>query len=219
MASSRGELYVYALAAPGLPGTFRIHGRRLVAVRMGSIDAIVEPGRGRPPVAQDVLQQQHGIVTALLDRTDALLPARFGAWMSETALREAVASREQVMVEALAAVRGRRQMTVRVFGTVDPRVGKESSPTGTAYLERRRQLAHYVPAEAEVIRRAVGALAVAERVEPGARGLRVTVFHLVGLADTGDYVRRAQALDLAPHAVRVSGPWPAFAFTPELFQP
>jgi hypothetical protein len=202
-----------------LPATLRVHGRTLHTVRVGPIDAVVERRRTRPAPAQDVLQQQHVIVTALLDRIDALLPARFGTLMSESSLRDAVTSRAPVVLDALSDVRGRRQMTIRVFGEADPATSSDQrAATGTAYLESRRARAQQVPAEVAVIRDAVGALATAERVEPGGRSLRVTIFHLVELANLDEYVRRAQRLDLAPHAVRVSGPWPAFAFVPDLFE-
>jgi hypothetical protein len=47
----------------------------------------------------------------------------------------------------------------------------------------------------------------------------LTVFHLVPLERLDVYRRRASGLQsmLPRHVVTVTGPWPVFAFAPELF--
>jgi hypothetical protein len=59
----------------------------------------------------------------------------------------------------------------------------------------------------------------AERIASGERSGLVTVFHLVPLEKLDSYRRRASGLQsmLPRHAVTVTGPWPVFAFVPELF--
>ena len=91
--------------------------------------------------------------------------------------------------------------------------------SGTAYLARRRERAHQQPPEVEIIRRELGALVRAERAEAGERGVRLVVYHLVARRLVSRYRRRASVLQtlLTPYAVTVTGPWPVFAFAPELF--
>ena len=214
------ELYVYALSSPGLPRRFSVLGRRLQCIAMGGVDAVVE--RTMPPQGTlDDVQRQHRVVSRLAERSAALLPARFGSSIAEEALRSLVEERHAGIRAALRQVRGCEQMTVRVFGAPDVEEGAASRvpQTGAAYLAQRRRLAHHEPPEVPVIRRELAEVVKAERVEGGRSGVRVTVYHLVPSRRLPQYRRRASVLQslLAPHAVTVTGPWPVFAFTPELF--
>ena len=67
-----------------------------------------------------------------------------------------------------------------------------------------------------MIREALGPLVAAERVESGQRGLRVAVFHLVATTNVDAYRTRAASIRLYSYPLTVSGPFPAFAFAPEL---
>ena len=219
MGSDDGELYVYALAARGLAPRLRMHGRTLHVLPIGPADVVVERRRSAPELSAESLQQQHAIVVDLAERVDALLPARFGSSLPEAALRSTIESRAAEIDAALAHVRNRAQMTIRVFGEPIASAAADGPPTtGTAFLEMRRR-AHASPPEVAVIRTAIGDRADDERIEPGARGVRVTVFHLVARDRVADYRVAASRLPslLAPHHVTVSGPWPPFAFAPELF--
>jgi hypothetical protein len=213
------DVYVYALSSPGLPRRLSVLGRRLHCLAIGGVDAIVEraalSGRG----LQDI-QLQHRLVTRLAARTPALLPARFGSVLAESALRSLVAERQDEIHAALRLVRNCEQMTLRVFGPPEP--GALSGPpseSGTAYLARRRQRAHHQPPEVDVIRQELGAIVKAERAVAGERGVRLVVYHLVARRMLARYRRRASVLQtlLQPYAVTVTGPWPVFAFAPELF--
>jgi hypothetical protein len=219
MAGGDEELYVYAFAAPGLPGTLRIRGHSLRTLTIDDVDVVVERRRGRLEPALEALQEQHDVVTSLAARAPTLLPARFGSLVREATLRSIVGAHRSDLAASLARVRDCEQMTIRVFGAPD--VGSrvpDPSMSGTAFLQHRRERAHYVPAEVEVIRRTVGESVVEERVEPGQGRLRVTVFHLVRRDAVKGYQTKASALQalLDPHKVTVTGPWPAFAFSPEL---
>lgn len=212
--------YVYALAARGLPAALRLPGHSLDVLTIAGVDVIVERRPERPHPTADVLRDQHRIVARLAERSDAILPARFGTWVDETALRKVITGHTGTITRALAAVRGRQQMTVRVFGAPDviaPAAGRPAS--GTAFLESRRARVHAVPADVATIRTVLGGLVADERVEAGGPGLRLTVFHLVPAALVGTYREKASELvsGLAPHDVRISGPWPPFAFAPDLF--
>jgi hypothetical protein len=213
-------LYVYALAEPGLPHRFRVRGRSLRVVTIADVAVITEPCPAPPAATTEVLYEQHAVAIELAKRCPALLPARFGTLMGEARLRDAVAKHRAKLLDALSLVRWNRQMTVRVVGA--PRTPKpldDLPSTGTAFLRSRRARAHDAMAEAAVIRSVLGGLTVAERIEPDGGGLRVTVFHLVPQKDVEAYLRKASSLqrNLAPHRVTVTGPWPPFAFSPELF--
>jgi hypothetical protein len=213
------DVYVYALSSPGLPRRLSVLGRRLNCLSAGGVDAVVERSR-TPGRSLDDIQLQHRVVTQLAARAAALLPARFGSVLTERALRSLVAERQDEIHAALQQVRNCVQMTLRVFGPPDPDgAAHPLSGSGTAYLAQRRARAHHQPPEVEVIRRELGTIAKAERTEMGERGVRLVVFHLVARGRVAQYRRRASVLQtaLAPYAVTVTGPWPAFAFAPELF--
>jgi hypothetical protein len=211
-------LYVYALSAPGLPRRFTVLGRRLRAITIGAIDVIV--GQRAPDRSIENIQRQHEIITALAARTAALLPARFGSEIGEDALRSLVSDREADLRSALKRVRNCQQMTIRVFGRSETGAVPDVLPrTGAEYMARRRARALREPPEAAVIRAVLSDLIRAERVEPGERGIRVTVFHLVATRRLTRYRQRASAIQssLTAASVTVTGPWPPFAFAPELF--
>jgi hypothetical protein len=210
-------VYVYALSSPGLPRRLSVQGRRLNCIAIGDVDAIVEdspPGR-----SLDDIQLQHRVVTHLAARATALLPARFGSVVTESALHALVSDRREEIRSALRHVRNCEQMTVRVFGPAPSESAADAGRSGTAYLLKRQDRAHHVAAEVEVIRRELGGLVKDERVAPGDRGIRAVVYHLVARRTVAQYRRRALVLPslLMPHAVTVTGPWPVFAFAPELF--
>jgi hypothetical protein len=73
--------------------------------------------------------------------------------------------------------------------------------------------------EAGIVRAAMSEVVKAERVATGERNGLLTVFHLVPLEWLEAYRQRASGLQslLPGHVVSVTGPWPVFAFAPELF--
>lgn len=218
MTADDGKVYVYGLSEPGLPATLRVLGHRLRVLSMGRVDAIVAQPAAAVEPTPEALREQHAIVARMAARSRALLPARFGSAIDESTLRGIVADRERSIIQALARVRGRQQMTIRVFGTPDATVPEVNrTTTGTAFLKGRQALARHVPPEVAEIRAALGPLVTAEVVEPGRAGLRVTLFHLVPTGRVAAYKKRAAALRVPPHQLTVTGPWPAFAFAPDLF--
>jgi hypothetical protein len=219
MSGGEGGLYVYALAARGLPRRMVLEGHRLRTVTVAGVDAVVEPGVERLRPTEGVLQEQHEIVVALARMTDAILPARFGSFVTAPVLRRTLRTHQPEIAASLALVRGRRQMTVRVFGATIPEPATaQTAPTGTAYLNARRART-VEPPEVRLIRDAVRSWAAAERVEIGPGGLRATVFHLVPARMVPRYRRAVLNLpsSIAPLQLSVSGPWPPFAFAPALF--
>lgn len=211
------ELEVYALAAAPLPQRIRVGRVSVKVLFVGPIAVLAGPLRPLPLSTEDALREQHAIVTALADRVDPLLPARFGSRITPATLDASLRPSIDVLVAALDRVRGRRQMTVRLIGPPAPPARRGPARTGTAYLKERRA-AHSVPAEAEPFCAAVHRFVVDRRVQPGRGGIRTTLFHLIPREHVEEYVAAAGAAaeSIAPWRAVVSGPWPPFAFAPEL---
>jgi hypothetical protein len=219
MDGSEQQLYVYGFAVPGLPGKLTVLRRPLRTLHVHGLDAIVESVSGRPQPTIETLQAQHALVERLANRVSAFLPARFGSITTAPALRALIDEHQDVIAGTLARISGCVQMTIRVFGPPDTaRAEATPRPSGTAYLQQRREQAHHVPAEVEVIRECLGGCTKDERVERGERTLRVTVFHLVARTSLDGYRQKASDLPalLAPYQVTITGPAPVFAFAPEL---
>lgn len=220
MTRGNDRLYVYALAEPGLPRRFTILGRRLRTLPAGGVDVIVEAGAS-PELTADAVRHQHEIVARLAARAPAILPARFGSVAAAPELQTVIAHKRGEIAEALALVRGCAQMTVRVFGSSGSASAAAPAParTGTEFMERLRARSHEVPPEAAVVSGAMSAHVKAERVAAGERRRLVTLFHLVPHEGLDAYRKQASSLQelLRPLTVTVTGPWPAFAFGPELF--
>jgi hypothetical protein len=224
--------YVYALidrpvrgvqrGRPGPSRSIRVAGHRIELVAVGPMWAAIEELERPPELSEDSLRsQQHDVAVALARRFDAILPARFGAALDTLALERFVNSRRRRIQRAFDAVRGRAQMTVRLFGPEVPAPGTARRPaTGTLYLQSQRQAACVpLPAYGLAIRRAVRHLVERERVDAGRGRLRATLHHLIERSRAAEYrslVRRAIEKQPFDDEGVVSGPWPPFAFAPVL---
>ena len=110
-------LCVYAIvrARPGRIGVTGLAGERLHAVTAGPIAAIVGRLRAAPRPSEATVRAYDRTVRSLARRVPALLPARFGTCVrGEDELRAILGDREPALRRALAAVRDRVQMTVRI---------------------------------------------------------------------------------------------------------
>jgi hypothetical protein len=217
-------LCVYALTGAVARLTARgVSGERLHLIREGRIAAVVGQGTGawRPTHAN--LRLYDRTVRDLSALLPAVLPARFGTCFDDPEeLRFVLRSRGRSLGHALAHVRNRVQMTVRIVGLPERVAGMpvrsvEAMPASTrpgiAYLRRRaavaaadRDVAGFEPA-----REAVKRWLRDERVERHDR--IATVYHLIPRASAEAYrtaLTRASA-DAGLH-ITVSGPWPAYAF-------
>lgn len=217
------HVYVYALIE-GLPAAKASGGkRRIEFLPVSGIYAAIERRASAPDVNETSLREQHKTVVELGRLCDPIVPVRFGAWLALDELTNVIVSRERVLREAFEFLRHREQMTVRVFG--EPvRTDDESAlaaATGKAYLERLRNAARpRLTSLAEAVRRAAGSMAAAERLESGRGRLQVAIHHLTERGRSREYralVKRAVETDTTSDQVVVSGPWPPFAFTPELW--
>lgn len=217
--------YVYALVDRAVP-VFQRAGRKIEFVRAGTFYAAVERMAGRPAVSEAALRAQHDIVTRIAGKADAVLPARFGSFVDAIELQRVLVLRREPIERALALVAGRVQMTIRLSGRAisaeqarAPRTSGRAS-SGTSYLHERKAatLAWLPPEIIDPLNRAVQALVVAAKTERGS-GDTVALYHLIEPADEKKYRRAVGRVTLPDDdlAFRVTGPWPAFAFAPELW--
>jgi Gas vesicle synthesis protein GvpL/GvpF len=213
--------YVYAIvggsAAP--PRARGIGGRSLVRIRAGSVAAIAEPMDRPPSVEAERLQAQEQLVRRLARRHAAILPARFGSHAKdEQELQSILRTRAVSFARGLTRVRGAEQMILRLFFS-EP-VAKLSgvqakARPGTAYLRRRSGAD--IPA-LQAIRTALGPLRIVRDQRLEMQGESLTVFHLIRRGKSRVYataVFDAVSRESGVAAI-VSGPWPPYAFTPEV---
>jgi hypothetical protein len=218
-------LYVFALAGGKAPA-FSAAGHRIDFVKADAVYAAVERLDRRPAVSEAALRSQHEIVARIAAKVDAILPARFGSLVDLEELERVVALRRDAIRGALDLVRGRTQMTVRVFAAeahtaVAPleHVATKAT-TGTVYLQARRQAsARELPQAVAAIAAAVKDIVAAERSEAGQGRVAATVYHLVEHAGVDEYKKRIAGIPPGPdrQMLSVSGPWPPFAFVPDLW--
>jgi hypothetical protein len=229
---------VYALVSSGTqPLRARgLHGERLRRIGHGPVAAIIGELPKTPRPSTRNLRRYDPIVRGLAARFPAILPARFATcFAAADELFVILDSRRQEFQRALAHVRGRVQMTVRIVGAGEAgrageasRVDSAAPPaplappappalSGTAYLRaradavaRERHLPGFDP-----VREAVRRWVRDERVEKRA-GI-ASVYHLIPRASTDAY---RTALDRAANdvglRVLVTGPFPAYAFAERL---
>jgi hypothetical protein len=220
---------VYALVTDpdggALGAGFR--GEPLRAVDAGGFFAVVGAMEDVPPLEPASLRGHDAVARRLAAVADAVLPARYGSLLAgDEALVRALAPRARELVDALDLVRGREQMTLRVYGAAAPRPAgnaeedDEGLGPGTRYLRRRlreHDWEHMVP-EIAPLRPALDGLTRAERVERHRQSaLLASVYHLVDRGTSGAYLALVEAAAPSLDAVRVtaSGPWPPYAFAPE----
>ena len=211
------RLYVYAFTAEPLKA-FTAHGRRLHTLDIAGVHVVADRELPDQEPSEEALRRQHAIVEALAARTGALLPARFGSSVDAAHLRQMLEAGGESVRTALENVRGRQQMTVRLPGApASPVQAPAAGTSGAAYLERKRAaLVQPDPTVLADVRSAVGGFVRGERMLPGRASQRPVVFHLVDRDRVGEY--RARIVSAAGSVVTVSGPWPPFAFTPEILR-
>lgn len=221
------SLYLYALLSdrPRRPLGHGLAGEPLRVVRVGSVLAVVGTAGGPPALVERTLRRHHAVVARLARLSDAILPVRFGTLLDDDAtLAAQLRPRARSLRTALALVKGREQMTLRLYGPaplVASAADREDGPggPGARYLGARlraHRLARAAP-EAEPLRQALGALIVAERVERhDSPPLVASLYHLVERGASRRYLRALDAARcrLPGTTVTATGPWPPYAFAP-----
>ncbi|HEX6465247.1 MAG TPA: GvpL/GvpF family gas vesicle protein [Vicinamibacterales bacterium] len=219
--------YVFALAdevpmgrlGRGLSGALR-------ARSVAGAYAIVERRADIPPAAFGSLRAHQAVVVRLSEAIPAILPVRFGTLLDESALEEALADRGADLAEAFALVRYRVQFTWRhgpPAGRSQPHrtpaavISPGPAGTGAAYLRRAAAgTSAAVPASFRLLRDRLHAFVVREKFQPAASGMPDTLYQLINKPAVTRYRVMAEALTLTSPMLTVSGPWPPFAFAPEL---
>jgi hypothetical protein len=221
-------LYLYALVGDPSGGDV---GRGLRRERLQ-----VLPGRGfhvvvgrmdtAPEAGTATLRRHDATIRRIAATVDAILPIRFGAVVpDEDTVARLLMPRAIELAGRLVHVRGREQMTLRLFDSrgparrpapvVEAPAGARIGP-GTRYLAERKRLHHAagVP-ELDPIRPLLDGLVADERVQRHATPpLLASVYHLVPRGRRAQYRTRVAraATRLAPLHLTVSGPWPPYAF-------
>ena len=219
--------YVFALAdevprgrlGRGLSGALR-------ARSVAGAYAIVERRADVPPAAFGSLRAHQAVLVRLSEAVPAILPVRFGTLLEENALEEALADRDADLAGAFALVRHRVQFTWRYRPPAarsqalrtppgPPRSG--AAVTGTAYLRRAAHGFRGAPPESfRLLRDRLHAFVIREMFQPAASGMPDTVYHLIDKPAVPRYRVMSESLTLTSPTLTVSGPWPAFAFAPEM---
>ena len=222
-------LYIYAVAeiADGADLGDGLAGESLEVVRAGPVSAVIGRVVQPPEPAAPSLRAHDDVVRRLAARFRAVLPARFGSMApDDEALRTALAERTEEYTASLERVRGREQMTVRVFvaegadgqparaaeaDSADPAAGP-----GARYLTARARQggAAGVPGLQAMLDRLAPLVAaqIVERHE--AAPLVASVYHLVERDSSARYREALREAASAAPQLRVvaSGPWPPYAF-------
>ena len=219
-------MYLYAVLAapPPAAGVHGLAGEPVRALRLGDLVAAVGDVAAAPALTAETLRAHDEVVRALAAESDAILPARFGSFVSdETALVEVLTAQAAALGDALRLVEGCEQMTARLFAATAAAAPEEpvlAAASGTEYLEARRRArrrAREVP-EAAPLRACLEGLVRAERVHRhDAPPLVASLYHLIARGRAAEYLTAvtAAAAALAPTRVRATGPWAPYAFTPE----
>jgi hypothetical protein len=192
------------------------------------------------PTAQ-ALRDHDRMVRRIAKVAPAILPVRFGTLVeSEPSLVRLLDAWSDDLQKALALVDRHCQMTLRLFvptgsaprpegGGVPGEDAEKVEPAeaaqtatrpGTSYLMRRsrEQAAAQSASELEPLREAFKKIVAAERIARHKQGpLILTAYHLIPRTAVTTYRRllRRHAPALNGRAI-VSGPWPPYAFVPEL---
>lgn len=231
-------IYLYGLAgdAEALELGTGASGEPLRALACGELVAIVGEPPLAPPVNAATLAAHDQAVRRAAARVPAFLPARFGqVFPTAPELARAIAVEAEGLSRALDLVRGCAQMTLRLFQQVSgageqpaaiapatggPEPDAPAAGPGTRFLGARRAAAAAAASlpELEPARRALAPFIRAERVRRStATGFVGTAYHLVATADVAGYLAVARSLPAnSGQRVAVSGPWPAYAFAPEV---
>jgi hypothetical protein len=214
--------YVFALVdelPAGRPG--RGLAGPLVSRKVPGGFAIVERRRDVPPAEFGTLKTHDAVVARLAEAVPAILPVRFGTLLEMEEIEEALQERDDEIADAFATVRARVQFTwrsARVLGT-EARSAKAAAMTGVEYLRQAARAANPPPPAAfRRLRRGLRPLITAERYQPATPSLPDSLYHLVDRSCLERYRLLAEKLASASAtpALRLSGPWAPFAFTPDL---
>jgi len=94
---------------------------------------------------------------------------------------------------------------------------REEPKSGTEYLRRAARAANPAPPPAfRALRTPLTPLVVLQRYQPGTAILPEAVYHLVERKNVDRYAAAAAALKTSSPLLSVTGPFPPFAFAPDI---
>jgi hypothetical protein len=210
----------------------RAGGARLRAVNAAATSAMDAERAGPVLPTVRALRAHDAVVRRTARIAPAVLPVRFGTLVaSDDSLVALLDEWSDELLTALALVDRRCQMTLRLFapaGAVSPpeesgapeNGAVEGALPGTSYLEGRARAqarAQSAP-ELDPLREALASIVAAERITRHDQGpLLLTAYHLIPRGSAPAYRKLLQRHAGLLHArATVSGPWPPYAFVPEL---
>jgi hypothetical protein len=192
-------------------------------IRVGGLFAAAERLRIPPAPTEVALRRQYRLVVALSRLSPAVLPVRFGAFMTGDELEKIVRARRTILLRALRQVRGHDQMTVRIFGPPLAALPANNPSSGAEYLRARAAATRpALTPGARALVKAVSSVVDAQHVSGSRGGVQLTIEHLVRRSNVARYRRLLAtcAGELEPNLdIAVSGPWPPFAFAPDIWTP
>ncbi len=211
--------YVFALVEepPARPGS-GLRGR-LAARRVPGGFAILERRADVPPPEFGMLKKHDAVLARLARHATAILPVRFGTLMGWEEIEQALEDRGEEIASAFEQVRGRVQFTWRAAGGAGGAQGAAgaSAVSGAEYLRRAARAATASPSAAfGTVQKLLRPLTVAERYQAATPALPDSLYHLVDRDSVERYTLTAEKLASGSPVLRVSGPFPPFAFTPAL---
>jgi hypothetical protein len=235
-------LCVYAIVARPFSRrpVIRAGGAGVRPVNARATAAVVSDCRGPLSPTAAALRGHDRVVRRIAKVAPAILPVRFGTLVdSEQSLIKLLDGWSDELQKALILVDRHCQMTLRLFApegapgarqpdaaagdAVDRQAtdaGDTETRPGTSYLTRRSRAyaaAQSAP-ELEPLREAIAPIVAAERITRHDQGpMILTAYHLIPRRAVATYRRllKRHAPEL-PNRVVVSGPWPPYAFVPEL---
>ncbi len=215
--------YVFALVdrMPSGPAGKGLTGALSVRKLAGAL-VVVERRADVPPLEFGSLKRHQDVVARLAARVPAILPVRFGTLLESEHLEEAVQERDDEIAEAFDLVRGRVQFTWRLAeaggpGSEGPRARRKSPKSGAEYLRQAARAANPAPPAAfRPLGTTLAPLIAGQRYQPGTPALPQAVYHLVEKDRADRYLTAAAAVTKARPALTVTGPFPPFAFAPEI---
>jgi hypothetical protein len=226
-------------AGRGLTGALSIR-------KLAGAFALVERRADVPPTEFGSLKKHQEVVGRIASRVPAILPVRFGTLLESADLEESVRDRDEEIAEAFDMVRDRVQFTWRrrlrgarrevggarrevggalretrgarrVDGDSKSETRADLPTSGAEYLRQAaRAAAPAPPAAYRALGATLGPLVAARRYQPGTAVLAEAVYHLVEKKHVTRYLAAADSLKSSNPALVMSGPWPPFAFAPEI---
>jgi hypothetical protein len=173
-----------------------------------------------PPVELGALNRHHAVVARLWNDTPAVLPVRFGTLLAGAEIAEALEDKDEELAEAFDLVRGRAQFSWRAThrhrAPAAATIQRPEPMSGAEYL-RRAARASTPPPRFAPIRRRLKPFITTERYQPSGSALPETLYHLVDRESIDAYLAAASRIpSSASSAPALSGPFPPYAFVPEI---